>query len=139
LLFFRRGDFDELFNEDVESGADLLGIALTERGTTPMAGIPDHAATLCINRRLNRGYTVGIYNQTCVPKPGHLVKGSLVRILSPGTILSERQLDAKQNRYILAIGVEKMNSPWRDLKHQRENCKSQCHAIHGNCCPLLLQ
>ncbi|MDR1891113.1 MAG: DNA mismatch repair protein MutS [Puniceicoccales bacterium] len=107
LLFFRLGDFYELFNEDAEIGARLLGITLTRRGTMPMAGIPYHAATSYINRTLNRGYKVAVCDQTGVPKPGHLVKRSLVRILSPGTILSEQQLEAKQNRYILAISVKK--------------------------------
>jgi DNA mismatch repair protein MutS len=107
LLFFRLGDFYELFNEDAEIGARLLGITLTRRGTMPMAGVPYHAATSYINKLLNRGYKIAICDQIGIPKPGHLVKRSLARILTPGTILAEHQLDAKQNRYILAINIKK--------------------------------
>ncbi|MDR2779103.1 MAG: DNA mismatch repair protein MutS [Puniceicoccales bacterium] len=107
LLFFHLGDFYELFNEDAEIGARLLGITLTRRGTMPMAGVPYHAATSYINKVLNRGYKIAICDQTGIPKPGHLVKRSLTRILTPGTILSEQQLEARENKYILAINVKK--------------------------------
>ncbi|MDR1413896.1 MAG: DNA mismatch repair protein MutS [Puniceicoccales bacterium] len=107
LLFFRLGDFYELFNEDAKIGANILGITLTRRGTMPMAGIPYHSANSYINKLLNCGYKVALCDQVGPLRPGHLVKRSLSRILTPGTVLAEQQIEAKQNKYILAISATK--------------------------------
>ncbi|MDR2737860.1 MAG: DNA mismatch repair protein MutS, partial [Puniceicoccales bacterium] len=105
LLFFRLGDFYELFNEDAEIGARLLGITLTRRGPMPMAGVPYHAATGYMNKLLNCGYKIAVCDQMGVPKPGKIVKRSLSRIISPGTVIAEHQMDEKKNKYILAINA----------------------------------
>ncbi|MDR2737336.1 MAG: DNA mismatch repair protein MutS, partial [Puniceicoccales bacterium] len=105
LLFFRLGDFYELFNEDAKIGARLLGIALTRRGKMPMAGIPYHASETYINKILNCGYKIAICDQIGTPKPGKLVHRSLSRILTPGTTIAEQQMDADRNRYILALSA----------------------------------
>ncbi|MDR1433347.1 MAG: DNA mismatch repair protein MutS [Puniceicoccales bacterium] len=107
LLFFRLGDFYELFNEDARIGARLLGITLTRRGTMPMAGIPYHAAAAYINKILNCGYKIAICDQVGPPKAGQLVERSLSRILTPGTVIGEREMEDRENRYILAIGATK--------------------------------
>ncbi|MDR3144086.1 MAG: DNA mismatch repair protein MutS [Puniceicoccales bacterium] len=107
LLFFRLGDFYELFNEDAEIGARLLGITLTHRGTMPMAGVPYHSAEAYVNKILNCGYKIAICDQVGTPKAGQIVKRSLSRILTPGTAIAEQQMEAKQNRYILAIAATK--------------------------------
>ncbi|MDR1595623.1 MAG: DNA mismatch repair protein MutS [Puniceicoccales bacterium] len=107
LLFFRLGDFYELFNEDAQIGASLLGITLTRRGSTPMAGIPYHAAEAYINKILHCGYKIAICDQTEASRPGHLVKRSLSRILTPGTMIGEQQIESNKNKYILAIGATK--------------------------------
>jgi DNA mismatch repair protein MutS len=107
LLFFHLGDFYELFNEDAKIAAHILSITLTRRGIMPMAGVPYHSATTYINKLLHCGYKVAICDQIGPQKPGHLVKRSLSRILTPGTVLAEQQIEAKQNKYILAISATK--------------------------------
>ena len=107
LLFFRLGDFYEMFNEDAEVGARLLNLTLTHRGTMPMVGVPYHAASSYINKILQHGFKVAICDQTSTPKPGQLVKRTLSRILTPGTVLNEQQLHDKNNQYILAITANK--------------------------------
>ena len=117
LLLFRLGDFYELFEEDAERGAALLGITLTKRHDMPMAGIPFHAAEGYLTKLLARGYKVAICEQLEAPKPGKLVKRGVTRILTPGTVLEEGQLEAGQNHFILALDADKRGAraAWLDL------------------------
>ncbi|MGF0069441.1 DNA mismatch repair protein MutS [Candidatus Spyradosoma sp. SGI.093] len=103
LLFFRCGDFYEMFGEDAERGAELLGITLTKRGGAPLAGVPYHALNTYLAKALKAGVKIAICEQTEPPKAGKLVKRALVRIITPGTNFDETQLDAKSNNYILAL------------------------------------
>lgn len=107
LLFYRLGDFYELFNDDAEIGSRLLGITLTHRGESPMAGIPYHAAESYINKILKSGYKIAICDQVSEPKPGQLVKRALSRILTPGTVISDQHIEAKHNSYLLALHLSK--------------------------------
>ena len=91
LLFFRLGDFYEIFNEDAVEGARILGITQTHRHGLPMAGIPYHAANAYIGKILNAGRKVAIVDQVETPKAGKLVKRELTRIITPGTILESQQ------------------------------------------------
>src|ERR1700692_3714904 len=75
LLLFRLGDFYELFFEDAQTGAQLLNVTLTKRGTIPMCGIPFHAANAYIGRMLKAGRKVAICDQMEEARPGQLVKG----------------------------------------------------------------
>ena len=117
LLLFRLGDFYELFEKDAERGAALLGITLTKRHEMPMAGIPCHAAENYLSKLLNNGVKVAICDQLEAPKPGKLVKRGITRILTPGTVLEERQLEAGENHFILAIDADKRGAraAWLDL------------------------
>ena len=117
LLLFRLGDFYELFEEDAERGSALLGITLTKRHEMPMAGIPSHAAEGYLTKLLSKGYKVAICDQLEVPRPGKLVKRGITRILTPGTVLEERQLEAGQNHFLLALDVDKrgVKAAWLDL------------------------
>ena len=103
LLLFRLGDFYEMFFEDAESGAGLLNVALTKRGTTPMCGIPFHAANNYISRLLRAGKKVAICEQVEEARPGQLVKREVTHILSPGTHFDERLLSADRNNYLAAL------------------------------------
>jgi len=103
LLLFRLGDFYEMFFEDAQAGAQLLNVALTKRGTTPMCGIPYHAAHGYIARLLRAGRKVAICDQMEDARPGQLVKRQVTQILSPGTHLDERLLQAGKNNYLAAI------------------------------------
>ncbi len=117
LLLFRLGDFYEMFFEDAEIGARLLGITLTKRQETPMAGIPHHAADNYVGKLLAAGKKVAICDQAGAAQAGKLVKRQLTRILSPGTTLSANQLDAARNHYLCALTLDKagLHAAWLDL------------------------
>src|SRR5437879_1215634 len=103
LLLFRLGDFYEMFFEDAVTGAQLLNVALTKRGTVPMCGIPYHAANNYIARILKAGRKVAICDQMEEARPGQLVKREVTQILSPGTHFDERMLNAERNNFLAAI------------------------------------
>src|SRR5271169_3614343 len=103
LLLFRLGDFYELFFEDAQTGAQLLNVALTKRGVTPMCGIPFHAANAYIGRLLKAGRKVAICDQMEDARPGQLVKREVTQILSPGTHFDERMLTAERNNFLAAV------------------------------------
>src|SRR6478672_2885362 len=103
LLLFRLGDFYEMFFEDAQVGAQLLNVALTKRGVTPMCGIPFHAAPAYIGRILRAGRKVAICDQVEDARPGQLVKREVTQILSPGTHFDERMLAAERNNFLAAI------------------------------------
>ncbi len=117
LLLFRLGDFYEMFFADAEVGARLLGITLTKRGDTPMAGIPHHSADNYVTKLLAAGKKVAICDQAEAAQAGKLVKRQLTRILSPGTTLSANQLDAAKNHYLCALNLDKagLHAAWLDL------------------------
>jgi DNA mismatch repair protein MutS len=103
LLFFRLGDFYEMFFEDAHLGAQLLNVALTKRGEIPMCGIPFHAANGYIARLLKAGRHVAICDQLEEARPGKLVKREVTQILSPGTHFDERLLTPDKNNYLAAL------------------------------------
>jgi DNA mismatch repair protein MutS len=103
LLFFRLGDFYEMFFEDANVGAQLLNVALTKRGDIPMCGIPYHAAAAYIARLLKAGRKVAICDQLEEARPGKLVKREVTQILSPGTHFDERLLAPDRNNFLAAV------------------------------------
>ncbi|MGO8929192.1 MAG: DNA mismatch repair protein MutS [Limisphaerales bacterium] len=103
LLLFRLGDFYEMFFEDAQTGAHLLNVALTKRGTVPMCGIPFHAANAYVGRLLKAGRKVAICDQMEDARPGQLVKREVTQILSPGTHFDERMLKAERNNFLAAV------------------------------------
>ena len=117
VLFYRLGDFYEMFFEDAEVGAQILGLTLTHRAGAPMAGIPFHASETYIDKLLKAGKKVAICDQMETPKPGKLVERSLTRILTPGTVLEDGQMEAKSNHYIVCIEARHtlLCAAWLDL------------------------
>ena len=103
LLLFRLGDFYELFFDDAKVGADILNITLTKRGSTPMCGIPFHAADNYIGKLLQAGCKVAMCEQTEEAVPGKLVNREVTQILSPGTHFDEQILTAERNNYLAAL------------------------------------
>jgi DNA mismatch repair protein MutS len=103
ILFFRMGDFYEMFDEDAEIVARELEIALTRRDfgrgeKSPMAGIPHHAADGYIARLVSKGYRVAICEQISDPALSKgLVEREVIRIVTPGTIIDHAMLAAKRN------------------------------------------
>jgi DNA mismatch repair protein MutS len=114
LLFYRMGDFYELFFEDAEVAARALGIVLTKRGKhlgrdIPMCGVPIHRADEYLNRLIALGHRVAVCEQLEDPaeakKRGSksVVRRDVIRVVTPGTLTEDTLLDAKRNNYLLAI------------------------------------
>lgn len=104
LLFFRVGDFYELFDEDAKIASQELGIVLTSRDKRhPMAGVPHHAVYPYIKRLIEKGYKVAICEQVEDPsKAKGLVRREVVRVITPGTLIEEELL-TKENNYLLSV------------------------------------
>lgn len=108
LLFFRLGDFYELFLEDASIGAQILDITLTSRpegadGRVPMAGIPYHAVDSYLAKLVKAGYKVAICEQLSEPSKKGIVERDVVRVVTPGTLIDEKALEKKEHNYITAI------------------------------------
>lgn len=109
LLFYRMGDFYELFFEDAETAARELQIALTSRNPNsdapvPMCGVPHHAAEGYLSQLLDKGFKVAICDQIEDPKLAKgLVKRAVTRVLTPGTAVEESNLKAKEHNFLAAL------------------------------------
>lgn len=112
ILFFRLGDFYEMFFEDAEVASRELDITLTSRdggldSRIPMCGVPYHAADSYINRLINKGYKVAICEQVEDPKTAKgIVKREVIKIITPGTNLSEAFLTEKSNNFLIVVHEE---------------------------------
>ena len=117
ILLFRLGDFYEVFGQDAEVAAKVLGLTLTKRHETPMAGLPHHAAPAYVNRLLAAGWKVAICDQLEAPVAGKLVRRGLTRILTPGTALEDSQLDSRRGNYLAALCWDKQgwHAAWLDV------------------------
>ena len=109
ILFFRLGDFYEMFFEDAVKASRELGLTLTSRNKeknmdVPLAGIPFHSADSYITKLVSKGYKVAICEQTEDPKASKgIVKREVVKIVTPGTVVDVEALDAKSNNYLMSI------------------------------------
>ena len=114
ILFFRLGDFYEMFNDDACTAARELDLTLTTRDRgkpkeeqTPMCGVPYHSAESYIARLVQRGYKVAICEQMTDPAlTKGLVERQVTRIVTPGTVTESSMLDEKKNNYIGCICEE---------------------------------
>jgi DNA mismatch repair protein MutS len=116
LLFFRMGDFYELFFEDAVKASEALGVALTKRGKhagedIPMAGVPFHAAEAYIAKLIRQGFKVAVCEQMEDPaeakKRGYkaVVRRDIVRVVTPGTLTEDGLLDARGSNRLAAVSV----------------------------------
>ena len=127
LLFFRMGDFYELFYDDARKAARLLDITLTQRGQSagqpiPMAGVPYHACEGYLARLVALGESVAICEQIGDPAASKgLVERKVVRIVTPGTVTDEALLDERRDTLLLAIsrGKQGYGLAWADLASGR--------------------
>ena len=109
ILFYRLGDFYEMFFDDAITAARELEITLTgkdcgQEERAPMAGVPHHAAEMYISRLIAKGYKVAICEQLEDPKNAKgIVKRGVIRVVTPGTIVESNMLEERKNNYIMSI------------------------------------
>ena len=109
ILFFRLGDFYEMFFEDAKTASKILGIALTsrnksEKNSVPLCGVPYHSAEPYVAKLLQHGHKVAICEQVEDPKFAKgIVERKVIRILTPGVILDTEKLDSKSNNFLASI------------------------------------
>jgi DNA mismatch repair protein MutS len=108
LVFFRVGDFYELFNEDAEEGARLLGLTLTSRNNgssrAPLAGVPAHSLQLYLHRLIGHGRRVAICDQMEDPAQAKgIVRREVTETVTPGTVYADALLDARRNNFLAAL------------------------------------
>ena len=103
VLFFRLGDFYEMFFEDAQRAASTLGISLTKRHDVPMCGVPHHAAQGYIAKLVKAGIRVAIGEQTSTPIQGQLVEREISQIISAGTVDDVNLLDDKRHNYLASV------------------------------------
>ena len=110
ILFFRLGDFYEMFLDDAILVSKELELTLTKRSTAgdgiPMCVVPYHAAESYINKLVNKGYKVAICEQIGDPKAKGLTKREVIKIITPGTVMNESALTSSKNNYITLIYEE---------------------------------
>ena len=111
LLFFRLGDFYEMFFEDAKTAAKELDLVLTGRDCglserAPMCGVPYHAVDNYIAKLIEKGYKVAVCEQMEDPTQAKgLVERDVIRIITPGTVIEDRMLEEGQNSYIASISI----------------------------------
>src|SRR5215813_1157447 len=133
LLFYRMGDFYELFFEDAEIASKALGIMLTKRGKhqgqdIPMCGVPVERADDYLHRLIAKGFRVAVCEQMEDPAKARargnksVVRRDVVRLVTPGTLTEDTLLDARTNNYLLAIarargssGGDRIGLAWIDI------------------------
>jgi DNA mismatch repair protein MutS len=133
LLFYRMGDFYELFFEDAELASKALGIMLTKRGKhqgadIPMCGVPVERADDYLHRLIEKGFRVAVCEQMEDPAKARargnksVVRRDVVRLVTPGTLTEDTLLDARTNNYLLAIarargssGGDRIGLAWIDI------------------------
>jgi len=110
VLFFRMGDFYEMFKTDAIEVSRLLNLTLTQRQGVPMCGIPYHAADNYIARLLEHGKKIAICEQVEMPKGGGLARREVVEVVTPGTIINDSYLDNRTNNYLAALVGDSKNT-----------------------------
>jgi len=128
LLFYRMGDFYEMFFDDAVKASKALDIALTKRGKhegddIPMCGVPFHAYESYLSRLIKQGYKVAICEQTEDPKEAKkrgskaVVRREVIRLVTPGTLTEDNLLDSKRNNYILCFAKlqDNLGLSWLDI------------------------
>src|SRR6201996_9701200 len=133
LLFYRMGDFYELFFEDAEFASRALGITLTKRGKhqgvdIPMCGVPVERSDDYLHRLIEKGFRVAVCEQMEDPAAARargnksVVRRDVVRLVTPGTLTEDTLLDARANNYLLAIararassGGDRFGLAWIDI------------------------
>ena len=131
ILFFRVGDFYEMFFDDAKKASEELDLTLTGKDCgmeerAPMCGIPYHSCESYIARLVEKGYKVAICEQVEDPKAAKkLVDRDIIRVITPGTVIEDAMLDEGKNNYLAAIALtedgvglcSKNTSIWETILH----------------------
>ena len=105
IVFFRLGDFYEMFRGDAKEASAILGLTLTSRQSVPMCGVPHHAARTYIGRLIKAGRKVAICEQVRMPDGKGLAERQVVEVVTPGTVIDEDFLEAGTNNYLVSAAV----------------------------------
>src|SRR5579862_9455557 len=145
LLFYRMGDFYEMFFDDAVKASEALDIALTKRGKhqgadIAMCGVPVHAAEQYLERLIRKGFRVAVCEQVEDPAEAKkrgaksVVRREVIRLVTPGTLTEDTLLDARASNYLLAIararastGTDRIGLAWIDMS-TAEFTVSECAA-----------
>ncbi|MDR1784182.1 MAG: DNA mismatch repair protein MutS [Endomicrobium sp.] len=104
VLFFRLGDFYEMFSDDAVKVAPILEVVLTQRNGVPMCGVPYHSANSYIRKLITRGFKVAICEQLEVPgNVKGIVKRGVTKVITPGTVLEDVLLESKKNNFLMSL------------------------------------
>ncbi|MDR1940952.1 MAG: DNA mismatch repair protein MutS [Endomicrobium sp.] len=107
ILFFHLGDFYEMFGDDAVKAAPVLEVVLTRRTGVPMCGIPFKAANAYLRKLISKGYKVALCDQLEEPSASKkLVRRGVTRVITPGTILEDTLLSAKQNNFLMSVAFD---------------------------------
>ncbi len=110
VLFFRLGDFYEMFDSDAVEVSRLLNLTLTKRGSNPMCGIPYHASRVYIARLLRLGKKIAICEQTTLPTAQKgIVERKVVEIITPGTVVEHEYLEQSANNFLAALCISEVS------------------------------
>lgn len=118
LLFFRLGDFYELFGEDARDASQILGLVLTQRQSVPMCGVPFHNAQNYLARLLRAGRKIAIAEQLEAPsKDKKLVSRGVIRVVTPGTLVEDDLLDPAAANFLVAVehDIVGWGAAWLDV------------------------
>ena len=116
ILFFRLGDFYEMFFEDAKTASKELELTLTGKACgqeerAPMCGVPFHAAESYIAKLVEKGYKVAICEQTEDPAQAKgIVKREVIQVVTPGTLTSQTMLHEKENNYLAAVYADETDN-----------------------------
>ena len=126
ILFFRLGDFYEMFFDDAKLVSRELELTLTGKSCgmeerAPMCGVPFHSAETYINRLIEKGYKVAICEQMEDPATAKgLVKRDVIRVVTPGTVIEQSMLDERRNSYLLSVWTA-TGQAWPSWMFRRAN------------------
>ncbi len=122
IIFYRLGDFYEMFYDDAVLVSDMLGLTLTARDSgngerAPMCGVPFHAADLYIDKIVSNGYKVAICEQVSAPQKGKIVDREIVKIITKGTVTNDDYIDEKSNNFIMSVYISENDAgiSWADI------------------------
>ena len=103
LLFFRLGDFYEMFYDDATTASKILGLTMTHRQDIPMCGVPAHSVEPYLQKLVQNGYRVAVVDQIGDPKAKGLTEREITKIVTPGTILTDDSLNISSNNFLSLI------------------------------------